>query len=113
MIHLCVGHTELLTLLIKKKIPICVLDLFLGPPTNWLTFTKSVINQSLMDQFISNKVYCNGNNEYYNYNKKYIYDIIFTNRNILGVAMGGCLAEPEYSRRCRTRIKLLEQQKGA
>ena len=38
---------------------------FLCPPTNWLTFTKSVINQSLMDLFISNKVYYNVNNVYY------------------------------------------------
>ena len=52
-----------------KKISTCVLDFFLGPPTNWLIFTKSVIIQSLMDQFISNKVCYNGNNVYYHYNR--------------------------------------------
>ena len=95
-----------------KKISTCVLDFFLGPPTKWFTFTKSVINQSLMDQFISNKVCCYGNNVYYHYNRnnKYIYDIyilyiFFTRRNIAGVAVGGCLADPEYSGRRRTRVK--------
>ena len=45
------------------------MDFFLGPPTNWLTLTKSVINQSLMNQFVSNKVWCHGNNVYYQYNR--------------------------------------------
>ena len=64
-----------------------MLDFFLGPPTNWLTFTKSVINQSLMDQFISCNLYqikcvvmvimCT---IIIIDNKKYIYDII--NKNI-------------------------------
>ena len=99
-----------------------MLDFFLCPPTNWLTFTKSVINQSLMDQFISNKVYCNGNNAYYHYNrfKKYNYDIIFekiqffiffTRRNNPGVAVGGCLADPQYCGRRRTRVKNLYHQR--
>ena len=56
-----------LVLLIFIIIFTCVLDFFLGPPTNLLTFTKNVINQSLMDQFIPNKVYYNFNNVYYKF----------------------------------------------